>query len=292
MIKTLEWFSILLILIALARPLLGKGEERVQRKGMDVVIAVDTSASMLAEDFLPNRLQKAKQELVDLLEQMAGNRVGLIAFSGDVATLCPLTFDVAALKIYLEILDIELIGHQGTAIGKVIKQALTLFDQGKSSGKAIILLTDGEDQETGPLEAALKAHDKGIHIYTIGIGALSPEPIPVFDESGKRVGHKRNLKGEVILTKLNEGILQEIAGKTGGKYFRATSGGMEIKEIFKEVNRLERGELGEAVVTQYEERFQGPLLMAIFLIILCDLIGERKGSFRQVKNEWLKRRVA
>jgi Ca-activated chloride channel family protein len=290
--KGLELFGFLLIVITLARPSFGKSQEEVQKKGLEIVIAVDTSLSMLAEDYYPNRLAKAKQELIGLLDQLKGNRIGLVAFAGASITLCPLTLDTSTLKIYLDILDTQLIGIQGTDIGEVIRNSLLLFQKGKTFGKIIIFLTDGEDQGSQPLELAREALEMGVRIYTIGIGSEEGEPIPLTDESGNRIGHKRDEQGEVILTHLDEKTLKEISKITGGQYFKATSGEMEIERIFRDVERFEKGELGKSPLIQYEDRFQIPLLIALLSLMIGEFLGDRKGLFLKIRQHFLRKKAA
>ncbi len=275
--KILECIGFLMILIALARPLAWKKEGEVKQKGLDIVIAIDTSSSMLAEDFSPNRLEKAKRELVSLLDQLQGNRMGLVGFAGSAVVLCPVTLDIHVLKTYLEILDTQLVGIQGTLLGDAIKKSISMFDKGQNHGHVIILLTDGEDHESHPLEAAKEAQKENIRIYTIGIGAGNREPIPIFNEAGERIGHKQDEKGETILSQLDEKTLQEIASITGGQYYRATSGEIEIEKIFKEIKQLEKGELGNTSLNQYEEKFQPPLLIGLIFLLIAEALGERKG---------------
>ncbi len=275
--KILECIGFFMILIALAQPLAWEKEAEIKRKGLDVVVAIDTSSSMLAEDFAPNRLEKAKRELVSLLDQLQGNRIGLVGFAGAAVVLCPVTLDINVLKTYLEILDTQLVGVQGTALGDAIKKSIPMFDKGQSYGRVIILLTDGEDHESKPLEAAQEAQKENIRIYTIGIGAGSREPIPIFNETGERMGHKQNEKGETILSQLDEKMLQEIASITGGKYYQATSSEIEIEKIFKEIKQLEKGELGNTSLNQYKELFQTPLWVGLIFLLIAEVLGERKG---------------
>lgn len=286
--KGLEFIILFLIIITLARPLFEKGPQEVQRKGVEIVIAVDVSLSMLAEDYHPNRLTKAKQELEDLLNKLKGNRIGLVAFAGVSLTLCPLTLDTNALKIYLDILDTQLIGIQGTALSDAIRSALSLFENKTSTEKLIVLLTDGEDQGGKALESAKEAHKKGIRIYTIGIGSREGEPIPLTDESGNRIGHKKDDQGNIVLTRLDENILQEISRVSEGKYFRVTSGLMEIEKIFNDIQKLQKGELGKSLLFQYEEGFQIPLLMVLIGLICIEFLGDRKGLLLRHRQKLFK----
>lgn len=286
--KMLEILGFMLLVVALARPLFGKIQETVHHKGLDIVIAVDISSSMLAEDYKPNRLTKAKQELLGLLDSLQGNRIALVAFAGSAVTLSPLTTDVATLKIYLDILDTQLIDLQGTAVGDAIRKSLVLFERGRGHGKIVVLLTDGEDHETKPMEAAREALEQGVKVYTIGIGAGEGEPIPIFDEHGERVGHKRNDKGDIVLTRLDERMLEEISDTTGGKYYRATARELEIDHFLRETAKMEKGELGAKPLERFEERFQVPLMGAILCFILAEFMGDRKGMGAELMKRFLK----
>lgn len=282
--KGLEIIAFFLILLALSRPLGGKTQREIHSKGIDIVIAVDVSKSMLAEDITPNRLSKAKQELVGLSNRLRGNRIGLVAFAGSAIPLCPLTVDTHTLGVYLDILDPGLTSIQGTNIGDAIHKSLKLFDPGKSHGRFIILLTDGEDLEGRSKEAALEAQKSGVRIYTIGIGTGGGEPIPEFDNVGNRTGHKRDLKGDVILSHLDEDALKEMATLTQGKYFRATQTEIEIDLIFDDLDQFEKGEFGEKSLDSFEEQFQIPLLLGFILLMVSETIGERKGLYSSLKQ--------
>ncbi|MBI1883644.1 MAG: VWA domain-containing protein [Chlamydiae bacterium] len=289
--KILEILGLLFILLALARPQGGKKERVLQGKGLEIVIAVDTSTSMLAEDYPPNRLSKAKQELTELVEKLNGNRMALVAFAGVPVTLCPLTLDTSALKVYLDILDTQLIGIQGTGIGRALRHALTLFDKNKSHDRLIVLLTDGEDHETDLVTALKEAVAMGVKIYTIGIGASSGEPIPLLDEKGQKAGHKRDEKGEIVLTHLDEKTLQEIANVTGGTYYRASRAEGEVKYILRDVQKMEKGLFGQKNVVQYEEKFQIPLLIGFILWLMAECLGERREQWRSLKDRIFKGEV-
>ncbi len=253
----------------------GTHMEMMKREGIDIIIAIDVSNSMLAEDIKPNRINKARQEVRGILERLQGDRVGLVAFAGEAFIQCPLTLDYSAAEIFLDVIDVGLIEQQGTAIGDAIRKATEGFETLEKKHKALILLTDGEDQNTDPIDAAEKARAAGIKIYTVGIGSVMGEPIPVLNRKGERVGYKKDEKGEVIVTKLDEVTLQKIAQITGGKYYRASAGEMELDRVYEEISKMEKKELEGKLLMQYEDRFQYPLFFAILLIAWEFFISER-----------------
>jgi Ca-activated chloride channel family protein len=280
-----KWTELLcfgLIICALAHPLFGIKKEAVKRKGVDIVIAMDVSSSMLAEDYSPNRLQKAKQELRGLLSHIEGHRIGLLAFAGYAAVLCPITTDTATLQTYLDVLDTQLFESQGTALSDAIQKSVGMFDKRVPHGKAIVLITDGENHEDDPLKAAREAAQQGIHIYCIGIGSPTGEPIPLLNASGEKTGHKRDDTGEVILTKLDEAALNQIAGMTGGKYFRASLNEIEIKNIFEAISKLEKGEFSDQDLFRYDEIFQIPLFWALLALLWAEALGARAGLAKKL----------
>jgi Ca-activated chloride channel family protein len=275
--------SVFLMVLALARPQIGTRLEEVKREGLDIVVAVDVSRSMLAEDVRPNRLEKAKHELRNLIRQLKGDRVGIVAFAGQAFLQCPLTLDYGAAEMFVDILDPSLIRDQGTAIGDAIRTALKAFDQRERKHKVLILITDGEDHEGGPEEAAKEAARQGVVIYTIGIGDPQGVPVPIIDELGRRVGFKKFLRPdgseEVVMSKLDEVTLQKIALETGGKYYRATGAEGELGKILDEIAGMEKKELGSIRFTHYEDRYQYVLALALVLLCLEQLIPERRGAF-------------
>jgi len=286
--KWLELLSFGLIICALAHPLSGIKNEGVKRKGVDIVIALDVSSSMLAEDYSPNRLQKAKQELKGLLDQIEGHRIGLLAFAGYAAVLCPITTDTSTLQTYLDVLDTQLFEHQGTALSDAIQKAIGMFDKRSPHGKALVLITDGENHDNDPLKSAREAHQAGIQIYCIGIGSSTGEPIPVINSSGEKTGHKTDARGEVVLTKLDQTTLSQIASLTGGQYYPATLNEVEIKNIFKEISRLEKGEFQAQNVFRYDDKYQIPLLWAFFLLLWAEAMGVRRGLIKSLISRGFK----
>ncbi len=270
------------LIIAAARPQIGTKMEQVQREGIDIIVALDVSASMLAQDIKPNRLQKAKHEVTNFVELLKGDRIGLIAFAGVPFVQCPLTLDYGAAKIFLDVMDPDLIPTPGTAIGEAINLATTAFEKKERKHKVLVLITDGEDHEGNALKYAEEAEREGIVIHCVGIGSPQGEPIPVADSPGTTGKFKKNKEGDVIISKLDEVTLEKIALQTGGKYYRATSGQVELQRIYDEIAEMEKKELGSMQFSQYEDRYQYLLFFAILLLMLEPLVPERK----KIKTEW------
>lgn len=260
---------------ALLRPRWGFHWEEIKRKGVDLLIAVDVSESMLAEDIKPNRLERAKREITDLVNMLQGDRVGLIAFAGASFLECPLTLDYGAFKMFLDYLDTDLIPVQGTAIGEAVQTAIRSFTTERRASRALILITDGEDHLGEAEKSAEVAKEKGIRIFTIGIGSEQGAPIPL---RGGRGDFKKDRKGQVVLSRLQETTLQKIALATGGSYVRSVSGDMDLKKIYDEEIRgkMEAGELKSAKKRRWEERFQWFLFASILLFALEAILPERR----------------
>jgi Ca-activated chloride channel family protein len=282
------WKTVLLLaalfffLVALARPQIGTRLEEVKRKGVDIFVAIDVSKSMLAEDIKPNRLTKAKHEVASLVERLKGDRIGLIAFAGEAFVQCPLTLDYGALKMFLDIMEPGLIPIPGTALGKAIEKAIGSFLETERKHKVLLIITDGEDTVEDPLKMAELAEKEGIVIYTVGIGSPQGVPIPMYDNSGKHTGFKKDRQGNVVTTKLEQLTLEKIALQTNGKYYNATPAEMELGKIYDEIDKMEKKELASRIFSQYEDRFQYFLSIGLILLIIDMLLPERKN----VKREW------
>ncbi len=275
-------FSYIFFVIALANPQIGKKLEEFTRRGVDIMVALDVSTSMLAEDIKPNRLEKAKHEVGQLVDLLEGDRIGIIAFAGIAHVQCPLTLDYSAAKLFLNILDTDIIPQPGTAIGDAIKRAIPAFNSEDRKHKVLILITDGEDHESDPLEIAKEAEKEGIIIYTVGIGSAQGVPIPIYSKSGNQTGFKKDRQGNVVTTKLDVLTLQKIAYQTGGKYYMASGGEAELDEIYAEIAEMEQKELVSKRFSQYEDRFQIFLALGLLLILLEIIIPEKKRE----KREW------
>jgi Ca-activated chloride channel homolog len=274
--------AVLFLVIALARPQFGTKMKMVKREGQDIVVALDVSLSMLAEDIKPNRLEKARHEISTMIDKFQGDRVGLVAFAGKAFVQCPLTLDYGAAKMFLDAMEPGLIPTPGTAVGEAITRSVSCFTAQERKHKILILITDGEDHVGEPLEAAKAGAKEGVVIYTVGIGSLEGVPIPVTDDRGLSTGFKKNREGGVVMTKLDELTLEKIALETGGKYYRATPGEAELTRIYDDILKMEKKSLSSKQFEQYEERFQWLVGIALFLLALEVLIPER----RRVKKAW------
>lgn len=277
--------ALFFFLFSLARPQFGTRLTMLKRKGVDIIIALDTSLSMLAEDMKPNRLDKAKREVAGLVDRMKGDRVGLVAFAGESFVQCPLTLDHSAAKMFLDIIDVSLIPRPGTAIGDAIRTSVKAFEQTERKFKVLVLITDGEDHQSNPIEAAKMASKDGIRIYTIGIGSVQGEPIPLRDNKRNVIGFKKDRGGEVVVSRLDEMTLQKIALETGGKYYHATAGEIELDKIYDEISGMEKKELEGKLLTQYEDRYQYFLIFSLIFLTIEFFISERKGKRTLLKKK-------
>jgi len=265
--------AITLLIIALADPQVGTRIEEVKREGIDLVVALDVSTSMLAQDIAPSRLEKAKHEMSNLLDRLEGDRVALVAFSGRAVIECPLTMDYGAAEIFLAVLEPGMVSMPGTSIAAAIRTSLKAFQEGSQAGKAIVLITDGEDHQEEVMEAAREAKEMGVTIHAVGIGSPQGVPIPTGEQGGE---FKKDRQGSVIVTRLDEALLREIAAETGGVYQRCSSGGDEMDAIIRAVAGLEKGELGSKEFTQYEHRYQPLVALAVLALFLEFLLSDRK----------------
>ncbi len=265
----------LFILLSLTRPQWGYQWEDIRQEGVDIIITLDVSSSMLAEDIKPNRLERAKRKISDLLDMLKGDRVGLVAFAGTAFVQCPLTLDYSAARIFLDAIDTDLIPVQGTAIGEALRTSIKAFRTEEKKSKAIILITDGEDQTGQALAAAKEAKDAGIKIYAIGIGNEIGAPLPNPNKAG---GFRKNNEGEVILSKLDEATLQQISLQTGGSYVRSVTGDIDLKTIYSEqINRnLEKKELKSERRKIWQERFQWFICLALLFLLYETHLSARK----------------
>ncbi len=272
----LVMLAFIILVFALADPQIGTKLEEVKRRGIDIFVAVDVSKSMLAEDVAPNRLDKAKHEISTFIDRLQGDRIGLICFAGIAFVQCPLTLDYSAARLFLTDIDTEIIPQPGTAIGSAINLARQSFVTKELKHKVLVLITDGEEHEGDPVEIAREARKEGVIIYTIGIGSQQGAPIPEFDAYGNRTGYRKDRQGQVITTKMDILTLEKIAFETGGKYYISSTGESELDKIYGEIARMEEKELSSRQFTQFEDRFQVFLLLALIVLIIETLLGERR----------------
>jgi Ca-activated chloride channel family protein len=266
--------------IVLARPQWGTRLEPVTRRGADVVIVLDTSLSMSSEDLPPSRLAQAKHAINTLLERIPGDRAALVTFAGQAHLACPLTVDHGAIRLFLDSIDVESVPVPGTALGSALDTAFDAFriDAGAvdDRGRAIVLLTDGEDH-AGELDKVIdEIAGNGVAVFAVGAGTTRGAPIPLRDAGGMLTGYKKDREGRVVTTRLSEPELERIALDTGGRYYRATSSEVEIDEIGQALSALSQGELGSELRTRYEERFQIPLLIGFVALGIEAVLGDRR----------------
>ena len=275
--------AVVLLVTALARPQFGDRVETVRREGQDLVVALDLSASMEAEDVAPSRLAAARLAVGRLIERLDGDRIGLVAFAGEAFVQSPLTLDYAAATMFLNAMEPDLVPVPGTDLGQAIEVALDGFGEAGERSRRLVVITDGEDHE-GALDAAVeRALDEGVQVYTVGMGSTEGVPIPSFDETGAPNGFLRDEEGSVVTTRLDDVALQRIADRTGGAYYHAAAGsGAAFERLVEELT----GGDGEAIesreVTLYEEQYQIFLGLALALLLAETLIPER----RRVADAW------
>jgi Ca-activated chloride channel family protein len=261
------------LVIALARPRFGVKMEMVERKGIDIMVNLDISQSMLAEDIAPNRIDRAKHEIGKLIELLRGDRIGLVVFAGESFLQCPLTLDYGAAKLFLNSVSTGWVEIQGTALADAIKQSTAAFKSKTKKHKVLILISDGEDHQGEAIEAAKKAAEEGIIIYTVGVGSESGVPIPM-NKGQNNVVYKKDKSGNLVMTKLNPLILEKIALEGKGKYFHAGTD-LDLTRIMTEISTMEKKDLGMGKSTTFEERYQIFLFIAIIFILMEFIIPER-----------------
>ncbi len=265
-----------LLVTALARPQFGSRIETVRREGRDVLIALDLSMSMVAEDMAPNRLEKAKFAIADLIDQLDGDRVGLVAFAGEAFVQSPLTLDYGAARLFLNAMEPDMMSVQGTNLGQAVSVALDAFASTERRHRVLVVITDGEDHEGEIDDAIARATDEGVVIYTVGIGSTDGVPIPDRSATGQARGFKRDGDGAVVTTRLDEATLQEMADRTGGTYYRASPGGSELAVLAEELAGGEGREFESEQVTLFDEQYQLFLGLAMALLVADVLVSDRR----------------
>jgi Ca-activated chloride channel family protein len=259
-------FALVFIILGMARPQFGSKLEEIKRKGIEIVIALDVSNSMLAEDIQPNRLEKAKQAISRLVEKLADDKIGLIVFAGDAYVQIPITNDYASAKMFLSSINTQIVPKQGTSIGSAIDLGINSFSPDNKASKALIIITDGEDHEDDAVSMAKEAAEKGIIIHVIGVGTPDGTPIPV-DSGGQRL-FRQDREGNTVITKLNEKILREITSAGNGSYIRATNSRLGLSMLFDQISAMEKQEMDIRKYSEYDEKFQYMIGLALILIFI------------------------
>lgn len=267
--------ALFFFILGLAGPQFGTKLRETKRKGVEIIIALDVSNSMLAEDIQPSRLERAKQSISKLVDQLRNDKIGLIVFAGEAYTQLPITTDYVSAKMFLSNITPNIVPVPGTAIGSAINLAIKSFTPDGKSDKAIIIITDGENHEDDAVDVATSAREKSIFVHTIGIGLPNGAPIPIESGNNQKTYLKDN-EGNIVISKLNEVLLQQIATAGSGIYIRATNTQIGLNTIFDEISKMNKTEYKAKRYSEYEDQFQWPIGIAILLLIIEMLVLERR----------------
>ena len=275
-------FSILMLALAfiitgVARPQFGSKLKKIKREGIEIVIALDVSNSMMAEDIKPNRLDRAKMAISRLVDKLKDDKIGLIVFAGDAYTQLPITSDYNSAKLFLNSINTQIVPKQGTAIGSAVNLAMRSFTPDSKANKAIIVITDGENHEDDAVAAAKSAAESGMVVHAIGMGLPQGSPIPVLRNG--QTEYMKDGSGNVVVTKLDEATLEKVAAAGNGIYVRANNAQVGLNTLFDEINKLDKTEMEALVYSEYDEQFQYFFAIGIFLLILEFVILERRNRF-------------
>jgi Ca-activated chloride channel family protein len=270
-------FALASIIIGIARPQFGSKLKTEKRKGIELIIALDVSNSMMAEDIQPNRLERAKRAISQLVDKLSNDKIGLIVFAGDAYIQLPITADYVSAKLFLNSISPNMVPTQGTAIGAAIELGLKSFNPQFAGSKAMIIITDGENHEDDAVGVAKSAAEKGIFVYTIGMGLPQGGPIPDFSNGIKN--YRKDKDGNTIVTKLDEPMLQKIAEAGKGAYVRANNAQVGLNNLFNEVDKMQKSELESQIYADYDDQFQYFIGFGLLLILLDFLILDRKNKY-------------
>ena len=273
-----------LLILALAQPQMGTKMEKVERKGIDVMIALDVSNSMLSQDIAPSRLEKSKLLIQSLLKKLDGDRVGLVIFAGNAYLQMTLTVDYSSLMLYLKAINTQSVPTQGTVITDALEKSENAFNQTDKKHKAIIVITDGEDHEENAIDKAEELASDGTKVFTIGVGTPSGGTIPIYDQFGKIIDTKKDENGQAIITKTNANMLQALAKAGNGNYYTLDNTKQVADFLSKDISKIETKTINDKVFTDFVEQFQYFLALAFFLFLLDIFITYRK-KWLDIKNE-------
>ncbi|BCI62432.1 MULTISPECIES: vWA domain-containing protein [Bacteroidales] len=277
----LQQLALIVMIFIIARPQMGAKIETVKKQGVEIIIALDVSNSMLARDIAPSRLDKAKQMLSKLIDQLDNDKVGLIVFAGDAYTQLPITSDFVSAKMFLSTISPDMVPTQGTAIGRAIALAMNSFTPDQSADKAIIVITDAENHEDDAVQMAKEAAQKGIMVDVIGIGSEQGAPIPI---GGNDTNLRKDNQGNVVITKLNAQLGRDIAKAGDGIYISADNTGSALRALTAEVKKMKKSDIESKVYSEYDEQFQGLAWIVLILLLLDIFILDRKNKLMKKVN--------
>lgn len=269
-------FILFFLVIALAQPQMGTKMEKIQRKGIDVMIALDVSKSMLSQDVVPSRLEKSKLLIQTLLKKLDGDRIGLVIFAGNAYLQMPLTVDYSSLMMYMRSVNTNSVPTQGTIITNALDQSENAFNATDKKHKAIIVITDGEDHEENAIDKAEELASDGTKIFTVGVGTPNGGTIPVYNENGIKVDEKRDENGQPIVSKMNSNMLQALAKAGNGNYYVLDNSKQVADFISKDIAKIETKTINDKMFTDFVEQFQYFLVFALWLLIVDFFITYRK----------------
>lgn len=275
--------GIIFLVIALANPKMGIKLKTIKREGVDIVFALDVSKSMLAEDIAPNRLEKSKQLIHKIIDQLGSDRVGVIVYAGSAYQLLPITTDLASAKMFLQMANPDMVSNQGTAMYEALDKAINYFDNDEQTNRFLFVVSDGEDHEGNTEKIAQQANEYGIRIFTVGVGSSNGATIPI-KQNGVFVEHKKDQNGEVVITKLNETILSEIANKGNGKYILGNNTNETIDEIEKIITNAEKKEYETKEFSDFKDQFQWFIGLGLLFLVLEVFMFEKKTKWIQKLN--------
>lgn len=266
--------ALVLLIVMLARPQMGTKISQEKRKGIEVIISLDISNSMRAEDVVPSRLDKSKMLVENMVDNFTNDKVGLVVFAGDAFIQLPITSDYVSAKMFLQNTDPSLIATQGTDLAGAIELSSKSFTQQDKVGRAILIITDGEDHEGGAIEAAEKARKNGIRVFVLGVGSTKGSPVP--DGNG---GYMKDNSGQEVISALNEEMCKQVAQAGGGAYIHVDNTSLAQRQLNDELTKLQKGDISSVVYSEYDEQFQAVGILVLILLIIEMLILERKNPF-------------
>lgn len=270
------------LIVSLANPKMGTKLETVKRQGVDIVFALDVSKSMLAEDIAPSRLDKAKQIITRIIDQLGSDRVGIIIYAGNSYPLLPITTDHAAAKMFLQNANPDMVSSQGTAINEAIERAITYFDNNEQTNRFLFIVSDGEDHEENTISTAQEATKQGIKIYTVGVGTEKGGPIPIQSIGG--ITYKKDNEGEVVITQMKEQVLRDIANEGNGKYINGNKTQETIDFIENLLIKADKSEFETKQFSDYKDQFQWFIGLGLLFLIIDVLLLEKKTKWVQKLN--------